>query len=137
VLGRRRGEAEEVQRVVADFMARFNCFGRRRPRRTGDGGTLAGGAWLGWCRRRRVGRATAGTGARARGAWPPRLIGQGVGSAVARTDAEGKAAAGATRVRHGHWGNWGSGPRWAFAGGLGAGPAVWDAGLRPEEPEGR
>jgi hypothetical protein len=29
-------------------------------------------------------------------------------------------------------GSWGSGPRWAFAGGLGAGPAVWDAGLRPE-----
>jgi hypothetical protein len=76
---RRRGEAEEVQRDIADFMARFNCFGRRRPRRTGDGGALAGGAWLGWCRRRWVGRATAGTGARARSAQPPRLIGQGAG----------------------------------------------------------
>jgi hypothetical protein len=40
-LGRRRGEAEEVQRDVPDFMARFNCFERRRPRRTGDSGALA------------------------------------------------------------------------------------------------
>jgi hypothetical protein len=68
-----------MQRDVLELLARFNCFGRRRPRRTGDGGALAGGAWLGWCRRRRVGRATAGTGARARGARPPHLIGQGAG----------------------------------------------------------
>jgi hypothetical protein len=68
-----------MQRDVLELMVRFNCFGRRRPRRTGDGGALAGGAWLCWCRQRRVGRATAGTGARARGARPPHLIGQGAG----------------------------------------------------------
>jgi hypothetical protein len=67
VSGRQRGEAEEVQRDVVDFMARFNCFGRRRPRRTDNGGALA------------VARASVGAGD---GGSDARQLEQGLGHAA-------------------------------------------------------
>jgi hypothetical protein len=87
-LGWRRGGAADVQLGVTNFMARFNCSGRQRQRRTGDGGALptacgsVGAGDGGWGARRReqgLGHTTHDLLV---------FIGQGAGSAVARTDAE-------------------------------------------------
>jgi hypothetical protein len=129
-VARRREVAEAVQPGLAELRAAPICShageSRTNPRRAwlhGVGTRRRGGSdftRLAAVLRRRAGRAGARLSAFYRG-----------GSlGVHGTDAEEKVGgSGASRVLHGHWGSWGSGPRWAFAGGLVLGPAGWGAGL--------
>jgi hypothetical protein len=128
VLPSRRAGAAEVQLDLAKLLVTAVSLAGLHGRRMEDGRRRCFSV-LANCvarRRRRAWRARARRsfgrrsyiGHRARG-----------GAGVHGMDAKGKAAAGASRVLHEHWGSWGSGPRWAFAGGLVAGPAGWDAGL--------